>query len=68
MKKIEPIRGDFLFFYPSNVIDRIITGLSGKYCHCGLYLGNDLMISARLLREFLLTNFLTIRKILIFTE
>jgi len=50
MRKTEPIRGDFLFFYPSNVIDRIIAGLSGKYCHCGLYLGNDLMISARLLR------------------
>ena len=41
-------RGDFLFWYPVNKIDHFICQYSGKYSHCGLYLGGDLIISARM--------------------
>ena len=40
-------RGDLLFFYPKTFFDRVITEFSGKYCHVGVYLGGDLMISSR---------------------
>lgn len=40
-------QGDFLFFYPKTFFDRRIAEFSGKYCHVGIYLGRDLMISSR---------------------
>lgn len=46
---MEVRRGDLLFFYPErhNIADWFICRYSGKYVHCGLYLGHNLMISAR---------------------
>ena len=43
LKKIE--RGDLIFFYPVNIFEKIIAYFDGRYCHCGIYLGDGLVLS-----------------------
>jgi len=40
-------RGDLIFFYPrkTNFIQRAIRFFDGKYCHCGILLSKELVLS-----------------------
>ncbi|MCS7180337.1 MAG: hypothetical protein NZ891_03180 [bacterium] len=42
-KKIN--RGDIICFYPAKWYQKIIAYFDGKYCHTGIYLGDDLILS-----------------------
>ncbi len=44
-KKQKLGRGDIIFFYPNKFYQRIIAYFDGKYCHCGIYLGDNQIAS-----------------------
>jgi len=46
MKKKECLkRGDIVFFYPQSLIQKVIAYFDGKYCHTGIMLTNELLLS-----------------------
>lgn len=44
-KEIKIERGDLIAFYPRKWYQKIIAFFDGKYCHIGIYMGEDLILS-----------------------